>query len=201
MTVSIDARSLDGIEKDMTVINGDGLVGRIPKVNPTASTVLLVDTSLRWWTDGDTRRSASSRGQGGKTDGISSDPLAERHWRCARTFGSRGGVHTLPGIPIGGEDTGSAGWPVATIRPFVDVSQLSVVGVIVRPPRDDPRDSVLPPRGGTATDESNDESEVAIDANAETDDEATVDDGEDASDADSSDSNDADADSANGNEN
>ena len=102
--------------------------------------------------------------------------------------------------------TGSAGQfaRVATIRPFVDVSQLSVVGVIVRPPRDDPRDSVLPPRGGTAADESNDESKVAIDANADTGDEATVDDGEDSSDADSSDSsdsNDADADSANGNEN
>jgi rod shape-determining protein MreC len=30
------------------------------------------------------------------------------------------------------------------VRPFMDVSQLSVVGVVVRPPREDPRDSVLP---------------------------------------------------------
>ena len=43
-TVTIDAGSLDGLEEDMTVINGDGLVGRTLKVyNSTATVVLVVD--------------------------------------------------------------------------------------------------------------------------------------------------------------
>ncbi|MGI9136282.1 MAG: hypothetical protein ACR2JS_04375, partial [Candidatus Nanopelagicales bacterium] len=33
---------------------------------------------------------------------------------------------------------------IATVRPFADISTLSIVGVVVRPPRADPRDSVLP---------------------------------------------------------
>ena len=40
-TVTIDAGSSDGIRPDMTVINGDGLVGRVKTVGPTTSTVLL----------------------------------------------------------------------------------------------------------------------------------------------------------------
>ena len=212
-TVGIDAGSLDGIEKDMTVINGDGLVGRILKVNPTTSTVLLVvDTSSSVGGRVATTEEIGIVSGTGRQDSMEFqllDPLAELVIGDALvTFGSRGGRPYAPGIPIGEvmDITGSAGQlaRVATIRPFVDVSQLSVVGVIVRPPRDDPRDSVLPPRGGTAADEGNDESKVAIDANADTGDEATVDDGETSSDADSSDSsdsNDADADSANGNEN
>ncbi|MCH9737338.1 MAG: rod shape-determining protein MreC, partial [Actinomycetia bacterium] len=53
-----------------------------------------------------------------------------------------------PGLPIGEvvDVTGTAGQlaRIATVRPFADVSQLSVVGVVVKPPREDPRDSVLP---------------------------------------------------------
>jgi rod shape-determining protein MreC len=63
------------------------------------------------------------------------------------TFGSKGGRPFAPGLPIG-QVTSVEGTPgqltrVATVRPFVDVSQLSIVGVVTRPPRVDPRDSVL----------------------------------------------------------
>jgi len=132
------------------------------------------------------------------------DPLAELVIGDALvTFGSRGGRPYAPGIPIGevADITGSAGQlaRVATVRPFVDVSQLSVVGVIIRPPRDDPRDSVLPPRDETVEGESIDEG--SAEANADAGDEATVDGEVDSSDAGSSNTNPAGADSANGNEN
>ena len=97
--------------------------------------------------------------------------------------------------------TGSAGQlaRVATVRPFVDVSQLSVVGVIIRPPRDDPRDSVLPPRDQTPDSENTDEGDAQ--ANADAGDEATVDGAVDSPDANSADTDGEGADAANGNEN
>lgn len=157
-TVGIDAGSLDGIEKDMTVINGEGLVGRVLKVNPTTSTVvLLVDASSAVGGRVATTEEIGIVSGTGRQDSLDFqllDPLAELVIGDALvTFGSRGGRPYAPGIPIGEvvDITGTAGQlaRVATVRPFVDVSQLSVVGVIVRPPREDPRDSVLPPREGT----------------------------------------------------
>ena len=66
------------------------------------------------------------------------------------TFGSKNGKPYAPGIPIGEvtEVRGTAGQltRVAAIKPFARMSALSIVGVVVRPPRTDPRDSVLPDR-------------------------------------------------------
>lgn len=152
-TVSIDVGSLDGIEEDMTVINGDGLIGRILKVyNSTSTVVLIVDTSS----------SVGGRVAGSQEIGIVSgtgrqnslqfqllDPLGKVDSGDAIvTFGSKDGRPFAPGIPIGEvvDVSGTAGAlaRVATVAPFADVSQISVVGVVVRPPREDPRDSVLP---------------------------------------------------------
>jgi rod shape-determining protein MreC len=77
------------------------------------------------------------------------DPLAQIGAGDALvTFGSRGGRPYAPGLPIGEviDVGGSAGQlnRIATVRPFVNVSQLSMVGVVIRPPRQDPRDAVLP---------------------------------------------------------
>ena len=152
-TVSIDVGSLDGIEEDMTVINGDGLIGRVLKVyNSTSTVVLLVDTSS----------SVGGRVAGSQEIGIVSgtgrqnslqfqllDPLGKVDSGDAIvTFGSKDGRPFAPGIPIGEvvDVSGTAGAlaRVATVMPFADISQISVVGVVVRPPREDPRDSVLP---------------------------------------------------------
>lgn len=46
-TVTIDAGSEDGLEPDMAVVNGEGLVGKISEVSPSAATVtLLTDRSF-----------------------------------------------------------------------------------------------------------------------------------------------------------
>lgn len=152
-TVSIDVGSLDGVEEDMTVINGDGLIGRVLKVyNSTSTVVLLVDQSS----------AVGGRVAGSQEIGIVSgtgrqnslqfqllDPLGKvESGDAIVTFGSKDGRPYAPGLPIGEvvDVSGTAGAlaRVATVMPFVDVSQLSVVGVVVRPPREDPRDSVLP---------------------------------------------------------
>lgn len=158
-TVTIDAGSRDGIEKDMAVINGDGLVGRVQAVNRNAATVVLLT---------DATVSVGARIAGSEEVGILSgtgrqdslefqvlDPLADlRVGDALVTFGSRGGRPYAPGIPIG-EVVGVSGTAgqlarVATVQPFVDVSTLTIVGVVVRPPRQDPRDSVLPARAGAS---------------------------------------------------
>jgi rod shape-determining protein MreC len=152
-TVTIDAGSLDGLEEDMTVINGDGLVGRVLKVyNSTSTVVLIVDPVS----------SVGGRVAGSQEIGIVSgtgrqnslefqllDPLGEVNAGDAVvTFGSKDGRPYAPGLPIGEvvDVTGSAGQlaRIATVRPYANMSQISVVGVVVKPPREDPRDSVLP---------------------------------------------------------
>lgn len=42
-TVTIDVGANDGIQRDMTVLNGDGLVGRVTTVGPNTATVLLAN--------------------------------------------------------------------------------------------------------------------------------------------------------------
>lgn len=154
-TVTIDVGTQDGIERDMSVINADGLVGRVSAVHRTTSTVvLIVDPSV----------SVGARIAGSEEVGILSgtgdqsslefqmlNPLAKVDvGQAIVTFGSKNGKPYAPGIPIGEvtEVRGTAGQltRVAAIRPFADMSALTIVGVVVRPPRTDPRDSVLPAR-------------------------------------------------------
>ena len=159
-TVTIDIGTQDGIERDMSVINADGLIGRISAVHRTTSTVvLIVDPSM----------SVGARIAGSEEVGILSgtgdqnslefqmlDPLANVEIGAALvTIGSKNGKPYAPGIPIGEvtQVRGTAGQltRVATIKPFARMSALSVVGVVVRPPRTDPRDSVLPDRPKAVT--------------------------------------------------
>ena len=160
-TVTIDAGNADGVQRDMSVINGQGLVGRVQSVTKnTATVVLLVDASI----------SVGARVAGSSEIGILSgtgrqdslefqmiDPGAGLDpGQSLVTFGSKRGRPYSPGIPIGEvvSVAGTAGQltRIATIRPFADVSTLGVVGVVIRPPREDPRDSVLPdaPRASPA---------------------------------------------------
>ena len=159
-TITIDAGRNDGIEPDMTVINGQGLVGRVLKTTASTSTVVLIV---------DSSSAVGGRIAGTEEIGIVSgtgrqdslefqllDPMADvRVGDSLVTFGSKGGRPFAPGLPIG-EVVEVSGTPgqltrIATVRPFADVSQLSVVGVVTRPPRVDPRDSVLPTKPGLDT--------------------------------------------------
>ena len=152
-TVTIDAGRDDGLEPDMSVINGQGLVGRVLKTTAsTATVVLIIDSSS----------AVGARIAGSQEIGIVAgtgsqdvmeyqllDPRADvRLGDALVTFGSKGGRPFAPGLPIGEvtQVKGTAGQltRIADVRPYVDVSRLSIVGVVTRPPRTDPRDSVLP---------------------------------------------------------
>lgn len=157
-TVTIDAGRDDGIEQDMSVINGAGLVGRVLKTTASTSTVVLIV---------DQGSAVGGRVAGTDEIGIVAgtgsqdllefellDPMADvRVGDALVTFGSKGGRPYAPGLPIGEvvevRGTGGMLTRVATVRPFADMSTLSVLGVVTKPPREDPRDSVLPRPGDT----------------------------------------------------
>jgi rod shape-determining protein MreC len=150
-TVTIDAGRADGLVRDMTVINGDGLVGRVTTVGPSTATVLLAndpDFSVG------TRMEKSSElgfatGRGGDQmtvqllNGKSEVKKGDR----IVTFGSRNNKPFVPGVPVGKvtkvDRTGGDLTRSVSVRPFVGFSKLDIVGVVVKPPREDPRDEVL----------------------------------------------------------
>lgn len=153
-TVTIDAGSHDGITRDMTVINGDGLVGRVTTVGPSTSTVLLAndpDFTVGTRLEGSMELGFAS-GQGnqpmrdqllnGKADVHKGDRLV--------TFGSEAGKPFVPGVPVGRitgiEPSGGNLTKTVLVQPFVGFTKLDIVGVVVVGPRTDPRDSVLPTR-------------------------------------------------------
>jgi rod shape-determining protein MreC len=152
-TVTIDVGRADGVQPDMTVMSGSGLVGRVESVTRNTAVVVLVvdaDSSIGARIAGtDEVGILSGTGRQDSLDFQLLDPLAQIGAGDALvTFGSRGGRPYAPGLPIGEviDVGGSAGQlnRIATVRPFVNVSQLSMVGVVIRPPRQDPRDAVLP---------------------------------------------------------
>ena len=157
-TVTIDAGRRDGIKPSETVLNGNGLVGRTVSVSSSTSTVLLA-------TDGSSTVGSRLAGTGqiGSVTGIGkglsgpntlhlqlfSSTAVLHVGEQLVTFGSVGGSPYVPGVPIGTivrlETSSSALTRSALVRPFVDFSSLGVVGVVIVPPRVNPRDSVLPP--------------------------------------------------------
>jgi rod shape-determining protein MreC len=156
-TITVDAGRNDGIEQDMSVINGAGLIGRVLKTTADTSTVvLIVDQGSA------VGGRIAGTGEIGIVAGVGVqdelefellDPLADvRVGDALVTFGSKGGRPYAPGLPIGEvievRGTGGQLTRVARVRPFADMSQLSIVGIVTKPPREDPRDSVLPKSEG-----------------------------------------------------
>jgi len=158
-TVTVDAGSRDGLAVGMTVVNGDGLVGRVKQVSgATAVVVLAVDPGSSVGV-----RLAGSN-QLGVATGSGLTPLAfspldpQTRVRVGDRLvtGPYGGTTYVAGVPVG-EVTAVSGDPgsparEAKVRPYVSFTSLDLVGIVVDGPRTDPRDSVLPPRPtGSAT--------------------------------------------------
>ncbi|WP_059013375.1 rod shape-determining protein MreC [Streptomyces specialis] len=153
-TVTIDAGSEDGIARDMTVLNGDGLVGRVTTVGPGTATVLLAndpDFTVGTRLEGN-QELGFATGRGDNTLDVqllNQQAQVEEGDRMV-TFGSADNKPFVPGVPVGevisvDRTTGDLTRTVR-VRPYVEFTQLDLVGVVVEPPRDNPRDSVLPPR-------------------------------------------------------
>ncbi|MFG3258005.1 rod shape-determining protein MreC [Streptomyces sp. NPDC048172] len=150
-TVTIDAGSNDGLRRDMTVLNGDGLVGRVTTVGPSTATVLLANDPD--FTVG-TRLEKSSElgfatGRGGNALNVqlmNGKAKVKKGDRLV-TFGSRADKPFVPGVPVGkvtkvNRHKGDLTRTVS-VRPYVGFTKLDIVGVVVEPPRSDPRDEVL----------------------------------------------------------
>ncbi len=142
-TVTIDAGARAGLRPDMTVLNNDGLVGRILRVTRSTATVLLVvDTeSVVGGRLGDSMEVGFLRGRGvlgadGRLDlELVDQSVVPAQGDTVVTFGSDGGAPYVAGIPVGKvtsvytslRETSQR----AVIDPFVDFASLDLVGVVV----------------------------------------------------------------------
>ncbi|MET9757970.1 rod shape-determining protein MreC [Streptomyces sp. NPDC006372] len=153
-TITIDVGANDGIKRDMTVLNGDGLIGRVTTVGPDTATVLLASDPD--FTVG-TRMESSDElgfasGQGdrplrvellnGKAEVKKGDRLV--------TFGSQADRPFVPGVPVGVvsrvDPSGGGLTRTLYVTPYAGFTKLDIVGVVVEAPKKDPRDTVLPPK-------------------------------------------------------
>ncbi|MGW7076284.1 rod shape-determining protein MreC [Streptomyces sp. NPDC054871] len=151
-TVTIDAGANDGLKRDMTVLNGDGLVGRVTTVGPSTATVLLANdpdftvgtrmekTDELGFATGQGDRPLSVQMLNGKAEVKKGDRLV--------TFGSQADKPFVPGVPVGEvvrvDPSGGDLTRNIFIKPYVGFTKLDIVGVVVEAPREDPRDTVLP---------------------------------------------------------
>ena len=151
-TITIDIGANDGIKRDMTVLNGNGLVGRVTTVGPDTATVLLAndpDFTVGTRMEGsDELGFASGEGDGplrvellnGKAEVKKGDRLV--------TFGSQADKPFVPGVPVGVvsrvDPSGGGLTRTLYVTPYVNFTKLDIVGVVVEAPKKDPRDTVLP---------------------------------------------------------
>jgi rod shape-determining protein MreC len=152
-TATIDVGSRDGIQPNMTVIDGDGLVGKTVEVGPSSTTVLL---------GRDPKFTAGARLERtndiGHVDGGGLQPMTFTLLGSSSTmrpgdrlvsFASIGNRPFVAEVPIG-RVTKVLPAPgqlfrTAIVAPFVDFTSIDVVGVVVAPTRSVRRDSLLPP--------------------------------------------------------
>lgn len=141
-TVTIDAGSSDGLRADMTVVNGNGLVGRITSVTSHSATVLLL-TDARSTVGGrvgDTMKLGFVRGQG-RVAGDSLDldlvdqTLMPQVGQPVVSWASGDGAPYVSGVPIGTVEKVYQSLREtsyrAVLKPYVDFGSLDLVGVVV----------------------------------------------------------------------
>jgi rod shape-determining protein MreC len=151
-TALLDVGSRDGIKLNQTVMAGEGMVGRIVEVTSTTSTALLLI---------DPTSTIGARVVGSGEIGFLSGTGQPHELRLQFidatatvkagdtlvSYGVHGGVYA-PGLPLGKvtavETAQGTNSLIATVDPFIDISSLEIVGVVVTKPRTDPRDSLIP---------------------------------------------------------
>ena len=144
-TVTIDAGRAAGVRPDMTVLDNDGLVGRVIRSDRSTSTVLLLvdQESVVGGRLGSSMEIGFLRGRGDVGSGARLDlDLVDPSATATRdesvvTWGSKGGAPYVAGIPVGRVTAVSASprqqSTRAVITPYVDFTSLDLVGVVVAP--------------------------------------------------------------------
>lgn len=143
-TVTIDAGSSSGITPDLTVINGDGLVGRVLRVTRTTATVLLAadERSVIGARLSSSMELGFLRGTGDIGDSgflelelVDAGAVVEPG-DVVTTWGSDGAGPYVAGIPVG-EVVSVTSSPRETslkaqVKPFADFTALDLVGVVTK---------------------------------------------------------------------
>jgi rod shape-determining protein MreC len=143
----------------MTVLNGDGLVGRVVRTTEATATVLLIGD--RSSTVGGRLNSTlalgfvSGRGELG-SGAVLDYKLVDLEARPKVgdrivTWGSSGNAPYVPGVPIGTVAAvtsvrGALG-STAVIKPYADPSRIDTVGVVTGPPARPPRTAMSRVKG------------------------------------------------------
>jgi rod shape-determining protein MreC len=142
-TVTIDRGTADGVQADMTVLNADGLVGRVVRADTGTATVLLVvdSGSVVGGRLGADLELGFLSGDGDLSDDgrlilTTMDPRAVPSvGDSVLTWGSQDGRPYVSGVPIGSvlsvEASPRDQTATAVIAPYVDFSALDLVQVIV----------------------------------------------------------------------
>lgn len=147
-TAIMDAGSRDGIKEGATVLNSKGLVGRVKRVGPYTSTIVLV-------IDGDFSVGVRliRSGQLGLVSGhgrraLSYQLIGQRARAEVGDAMYTSGSTLTAGIPVGTVTTTSndPNTPTltGTLSPYVDVTSLDLVGVVLDGPRRTPRLPLAP---------------------------------------------------------
>lgn len=142
-TVTIDAGSEAGLRPDLTVVNDDGLVGRVLRVTRTTATVLLIvdADSVVGGRVGRSMEVGFVTGRGvlggdGRLDlELVDDTAIPGKGDAVVTWGSQGGGPYVSGVPIGRVTTVYSSLREtaqrAVVDPYVDFGALDLVGVVV----------------------------------------------------------------------
>ena len=150
-TATIDVGSRDGVQEGQTVVSGLGLVGRTKRVGPyTSVIILLLDKDFA--VGSRLQRTASfglAAGDGGQGGTMTYELVGQNsEIRKGDVLLTAGSETFVPGVPVGRvtaiDGSANALTRTARVQPFVDVTALDLVGVIVQPPRGTPRLPIPP---------------------------------------------------------
>jgi len=158
-TITLDAGSVDGIQKDMTVMGSYGLIGVIKKVTATSSVVLLMnDPTFRVGV-----RIARSQSVGvviGQGTGHYIlqllDPAGDiKKGDILVSLGSDGNRPFVSGVPVGRVTSVNASTASLTqeadVAGFENLNSLGVVSIITKAAAHDPRNALVPTPEPTVT--------------------------------------------------
>jgi rod shape-determining protein MreC len=158
-TITIDAGKSSGVDINMTVISDSGLVGVVKSVTSNSAIVLLMsDPTFKIGVRiAGTQSIGVVSGQGGSTYLLqlldATGEIKKGDVLVAR--GSQDGKPFVPGVPVGTVTTvqsnASSITQNADVVGISNLEQIGVVAVVTSPPKNDPRDSLVPKPRPTVT--------------------------------------------------
>ena len=151
-TITIDQGTRAGVRPNMTVVNGQGLVGVVKAVFPNSSIVLLAsDPSFKIGVRIARTQSIGILSGQGNNEGIlelldNTTKIKKRDVLLAR--GSSNNRPFVPGVPIGYitrvPDSSNYVAQVADVTFYANLNAIGVVSVVLSAPESDPRNALVP---------------------------------------------------------